>query len=417
MKNPILILLALCCQVLRPNCQNAEENGFPTGTWLGIVSFGQSQPDMDVPFNFRHYFSPEGKEIVEILNAEDRIITSEIYYSGDLVIIKLPVHQAEINATCKNDTLTGTFYPRGKNEKKEYCFHAIYNVTDRYPGYSEPPSDNLSGRWKITENPGTPEESVMIGVFRQQGSRVTGTVLTTTGDYRYLEGKLSGKNFMLSCFDGGFCMSFRAELSASGTLENGKFAGSPAWKSNWRAERDEKVKLPDAYSLVTEKAGAPPFGFSFPDLNGNIISLSDEQFRNKVVIIQVMGTWCANCKDETFLFEEFYKKYHSGGLEIVALCFESNDRDISEKRIKRFIDHTGAGYIFLYAGEASRENRNKILSHLEGSVAYPTSVFIDRNGKIRKVHTGFSGPATGEEYSRYVKETSLLIEQLLNETQ
>ncbi|MCX6258180.1 MAG: TlpA disulfide reductase family protein, partial [Bacteroidia bacterium] len=223
------------------------------------------------------------------------------------------------------------------------------------------------------------------------------------------------KKFMISCFDGGFCMAFKSDISDNGSLVNGKFTGGPVWKSIWKAERDEAIHLPDAYSLVTVKNPDLPFSFSFTDLHGKRLNSEDARFKNKVIIIQVMGSWCANCKDETFLFKDFYSKYHEKGLEIVGLSFETKDSVVSKNRIDRFVKYIGINYPILYAGEASRDNRNKVLSNLEGSIAYPTTLFIDKKGKIRKVHTGFSGPATGKEYTDYVKHTTGLIEQLLNE--
>jgi len=417
MKRLIQFTIIYCLLSVAGFSQNNVSGSFPTGDWLGVISFNSTEPCLDVQFNFRHFSDYGNKEIVEIRNGEDRISATELSWSGDTVLIRLPVHQAEIQAICRNDTLYGTLYPRGKSENRKYIFKAFHNITDRFPAFNESPACDVTGRWKITENPGKEDESVMIGIFQQRGSKVTGTVLTTTGDYRYLEGKVSGSNFMLSCFDGGFCMAFKAEITKGCNLENGIFQGSTTWKSTWRAEKDDTAELPDSYSLVREKSGAAPFGFSFPDIKGNIVSLGDEQFRNKVVIVQIMGTWCANCKDETILFGEFYKKYRSRGLEIVALCFESKDRGVSLKRIQRFIDHTGAVYTFLYAGEATRNNRNNVLYDLEGSIAYPTSIFIGRNGKIRKVHSGFSGPATGKEYINYIDNTTRMIEQLLDENQ
>ena len=144
-------------------------------------------------------------------------------------------------------------------------------------------------------------------------------------------------------------------------------------------------------------------------------SPQDERFKNKVLIVQVLGSWCPNCMDETRMYVDFYKKYQSKGLEIIALSFETKDFEPSAKRIKRFMEHTGANYTFLWAGEASRDNRAAILQGVEGQMAYPTTLFLDKKGQIRKVETGFSGPGTGAYYDKLSLETETFIQQLLAE--
>jgi len=55
------------------------------------------------------------------------------------------------------------------------------------------------------------------------------------------------------------------------------------------------------------------------------------------------------------------------------------------------------------------------LPALNGIAAFPTTLFIDRKGNVRKVHTGFSGPATGKFYDEFKKEFNRLIDQLVSE--
>ena len=95
--------------------------------------------------------------------------------------------------------------------------------------------------------------------------------------------------------------------------------------------------------LVKLKPGSRKFSFSFPDLNGDKVSLQDSIFSNKVVIVMAIGTWCPNCMDETMFYGEIFEKYRDQGLEIVALCFEDKTFETSKPRMERFISHTGAG--------------------------------------------------------------------------
>jgi len=255
----------------------------------------------------------------------------------------------------------------------------------------------------------------MVGEFQQEGSRVTGTILNPTGDYRFLEGKVSGNQFMLSAIDGAHTLILTAEISPDGNLGQGKFMGSLGWKSKWRAIRDEEASIPRGDQLIRLKPDAEPFNFSFPDINGDTISLTDAGFKNKVVIVQAVGTWCPNCLDEAVFYRDIYTEYKDQGLEIIALSFEDKTFEASVPKMKRFQEQTGASYPFLYAGPRGRESIRTVLYPFEGTMAFPTTLFIDKKGKIRKVETGFSGPGTGEHFDRYVDETRGLIEEMLRE--
>jgi thiol-disulfide isomerase/thioredoxin len=220
---------------------------------------------------------------------------------------------------------------------------------------------------------------------------------------------------MVSAVDGAHSLVFTANLSDSGTLTDGIFLGSPKWKTNWTGVKDQTITLPEQDGLVKVNPKGGQVGFSFPDINGDTVSLSDPRFNRKVVILQAAGTWCPNCMDETVFFKELYQKYRDRGLEIVALCFEGPTLESSKQQIERFALQTSAGYLFLYAGPRSRDALGRAFPYLEGPMAYPTTQYIDRNGVIRKVETGFSGPGTGEHYRQFTEKTVAFIEQLLAE--
>jgi peroxiredoxin len=64
------------------------------------------------------------------------------------------------------------------------------------------------------------------------------------------------------------------------------------------------------------------FAFTFPDVDGKPVSLSDERFRGKVVLVTLGGTWCPNCHDEAQFLLPFYREHRDQGFEIIALMFE-----------------------------------------------------------------------------------------------
>ncbi|MFC2101961.1 peroxiredoxin family protein [Bacteroidota bacterium] len=411
MKN--LLSLTFLAALLLTGCLNFQKD-LPQGPWLGVIRIDSAVPDMDLPFNMVYEKNIE-IEVMYVLNADETIFITEIDRMGDSVYMKFPVFSSEIAAEFRHDSLVGRYYPKGIGTKLWYAFYAVPGVEERFPWFDDEPATDVAGRWRFIENPGTPDSAIMVGEFTQEGSRVIGTILSPTGDYRFLEGKVSGNQFMLSGIDGAHTLILTAEISSEGTLENGRFMGSPGWKSSWRAVPDEEASIPRGEHLIGLKADAKPFTFAFPDINGDTISLTDERFKDKVVIVQAVGTWCPNCLDEAVFFRDIYSEYKDQGLEIIALSFEDKTFEASIPRMKRFAEQTGIAYPLIYAGPRGRESIRKVLYPFEGTMAYPTTVFIDKKGKIRKVETGFSGPGTGEHFNRYVDETRGLIREMLKE--
>jgi peroxiredoxin len=407
------ICLVSLITILAGGC--IRHNVLKQGPYLGVIRIDSNERNMDLPFNMIFAITPDGQKVMQVSNAGEVIMINELALSGDTVFMKFPVFTSEIIAVIRHDSLIGKYYPKGKGAGTWYAFHAIQGVTDRFPWANEKPGANLTGRWKITENAGTPDSSVMVGEFVQDSNHVTGTILNTGGDYRYLEGKVSGDKFMISAIDGAHTLILTAGISPQGKLENGRFMGSPKWKNNWTAERNETITLPRMDEIVKVKPNARPFTFHLPDINGDTVSLTDPRFKNKVVIILAIGSWCPNCLDETMFYKDIYPGYLDKGLEIAALCFEDKTFETSKPKMERFISQTGAGYTFLYAGPRGQESIRSALSDLEGPIAYPTSIFIDRKGVIRKVETGFSGPGTGQHYKDFCAETTKFIEKLLEE--
>ena len=410
----VLLFLALV-SISALSYGQSTKSGFKAGNWIGVIQLDDAGHGSDMPFNFKHIVAQNGTSTIEITNAAEKIVVKEITIKGDSVKMKLPVFQSEILASIQNDKLTGTYYPKGKSEGNGYNFTATYGITDRFAGFKDKAAVNVAGHWEFTEAPGTPDAQKDLAEFFQTGDRVTGSILTTGGDYRYLDGKVSGNKFMVSTLDGAHSLLITGEVNAKGQLVNGKFVGSRKWKTDWSAVKSSTFELPRADQLVTVKDPSIKFNFAFPDMDGKIVKLSDERFKNKVVIITATGSWCPNCLDEIRYFKDIYNNDKAKGLEIITLCFETKDYEKSKKAIIRFRDDIGAKFTFLHAGAANSKDRSAAFPMLQGPMAFPSAVFIDRHGVIRKVHTGFSGPGTGEYFKEYASETQKFIDQLLAE--
>jgi len=156
--------------------------------------------------------------------------------------------------------------------------------------------------------------------------------------------------------------------------------------------------------------------FSFPGLDGKPISLTDKKYQGKVVVLQLFGTWCPNCMDETKFLTNWYDNNKNRGVEIIGLAYEvKDDFDYAKTRVQKMKDKYNIGYDFVIAGTSERGNAAKSLPMLNHVMSFPTAIIIDKKGKVRNIHTGFSGPATGGYYLDYVQEFNVLMDELLAE--
>jgi len=407
MRNLTIIMVAL----MAISCSNKSE--LTQGPWLGVIQMDSIPGKLDVPFNIMVNVD-NGKVHLTVRNADELIDITEVERIGDTLIAKFPTFTSEL-VMAVNDSLSGYYYPKGVKEGHRYRFFAIQGETDRFPWFTEQPNFDISGRWWFIENPGTPDSTVMVAELKQEGARVTGTILSTTGDYRYLEGKVAGNMFYFSKNDGAQTIIIRAEIVDSTAITNGLISGSPRWISTWRAQRDHNAQLPKSESLVWVRNGYSTFDFAGLDLEGNSVSSSDPKFNGKVLAVLAGGTWCPNCLDEGRYYKQLYDKYSKQGFEVVSLCFEDKTFETSQPKIHRFARGIEASYTFLYVAPRGRQQLDSVLYPLEGQLAYPTSLILDRNGKIRRVETGFSGPGTGEHFTIFAREMENLIAKLLNE--
>lgn len=383
------------------------------GVWRGTIQLNEKASESQMPFLFSWNKGNDGKDEITIMNAEERIAVNEITYAGDSVFIKLPVFKDEIKAKIiSKDSIAGLYYHVGSRSKYTMPFYAIAGKTERFDVEIKPPAIDVSGRWETTVAPGDSSEYKIVGEFRQAGNKVTGTFLTTAGDHRYLDGMVSGNKLRLSSVDGNHTILVTADISMDGKLENGLFIGGPKWRDKWIAVKNDNFKLAEPETITKVKEGTGVIDFTFADMTGKRISLSDAKYKDKPVVVTLMGSWCPNCMDETRLFNELYPIYNPKGLQIIGLSFETNNFEESKERIERFVKQLGAKYDFLYAGEVGK-NISETLPFIEKLNGYPTTLYLNKEHKIVKVYTGFSGPGTGEHYLREKAEIIKTIESLL----
>ncbi|MBK6446326.1 MAG: TlpA family protein disulfide reductase [Bacteroidetes bacterium] len=377
------------------------------GIWRGELSLNDTTV---LPFNFQVYESN-----LDLMNGEERINLSDITYTSDSVFLQLPVFNSEFRCKMNDRNLSGNFYNYTRKSNNILSFEAEQNAAYRFSEKPESPYMNLSGRWQAIFDDEAPESKMSVALFHQDGNHLTGTFLTTTGDYRYLEGEVSGQKVSLSAFDGSHAFLFTATIQKDGTLI-GDFYSGTHYHETWSAFRNEKAELPDAESLTFIKPGYDKLDFKFPDEYGDSLSIRDPQFLNKVLIVTLTGTWCPNCMDETRFLVDFYSTYKAKGVEIIALDYERVlDSATVKKSISKLKKQLGVEYPVLFAGTNDREEAAKTLPMLNRILGYPTTIVIDKKGIVRKIYTGFSGPATGADYVSFKESFLRFINKLIVE--
>lgn len=273
-------------------------------------------------------------------------------------------------------------------------------------------SQNLSGKWSVTfsthNNP-----YPAVGIFEARGDKLHGTFLTETGDYRYLSGFTKNDSLYLATFNGSHAFLFQAKILGD-TLKGLFFSGSH-YQTDWVAYKNDSAALRNPYTL-TELDPAQKVRFTFPDVQGNFYSFPNHITENKVSVIMLMGTWCPNCVDEAHFFKKVREKYSKDQLEIIAVCYEVGD--IEEKHreaVAKMIKQNQFDFTFVIAGKANKTLANQHFPMLNHVMSFPTTLYLDKTGKVRKIYTGFYGPATGVYYETFYKETFAFLEELIGE--
>lgn len=424
------------------SCFFSAENpytGLPPGVWRAVLKLennpinpnprGEPLPDKvnlkfeeitngELPFLFEVKYVTPDSFYIEIINGEERIVVNDIKIgrdksqAKDTILINFPVFDSYIKGYFLENAIDGQWVVRNK-ENYSIPFVARHGRDYRFTNLRKEPVMDVSGRWETTFEIGTPDEYKGVGEFKQNGNHLTGTFLTETGDYRYLEGTVQANKLYLSCFDGTHAFLFEGKIDPVDSSMIGSFRSGHLYQTSWEAKFNPKAKLADANSLTYLKSGYDRFDFSFENPDGKKVSLRDARYKNKVKIIQLMGTWCPNCRDETEFLVEYLKEHPSQDVEVIALGFERyKDKEKAMGALRTYKEHFKMDYELLLAGNSNKAEASQVLPMLNAVLAFPTMVVVDQNDRVQLIHTGFSGPATSE-YKQFKSEFSRFISQLL----
>lgn len=407
-------LLLICIVPMMASAQNQAL--IKEGNWLGQI---ERTDGKIVPFSFKAV-TIKGKSVVNIINADEIIVVEDIQLmQQDSLLITLPFFNASFElATVSPDQLKG-YYVKTLNGKKTKALFTAYWNQPRFLSFQQP-KYNPTGTWDVLlTNNVTNKQTISVGNFKQlPDGKVTGSFLTPTGDFRFLEGLVSGDTLRLSAFDGERAVYFQGIFSNDSTIVNGTLTAGFAGSSVWKAKANPKAVLPDEYAYSKMKPGNTQLDFSYRDTDGKMVSINDDKYKNKVVIIQLFGSWCPNCMDETRFMTQFYKNNKARGIEMIALAYENyEDPKEANAALKKYRKQFGIKYPILHTGVGPSDplKAEKTLPQIDKIAGYPSTIFIDKKGEVRKIHTGFSGPGTGEFYQAYIKSFNKLVDELVAE--
>ena len=388
---------------------SSKKQELKIGVWRGVIDI-QGQK---LPFNFRILKDSTGGYDAYLKNGNEEILLDEVNFVNDSIDFVLHVFDAELRAVVKDDSLNGYFVLNYRNDYR-LPFKAAFGQNFRFTDKQTDLSKDFSGKFNVVF---TNEKDTTLGValITQKNNYAEGTFLTPLGDYRFLEGNIIHDTLYLSTFDGNHAFLFKSYFINDSSIIGDYWSGK-TYHQNWVGTKTESASLPHPESLTFLKEGYSTLDFNFPDLNGNNVSLTDERFKNKVVILQLFGTWCPNCMDETKFLNAWYTENKNRGVEILGLAYERKPEfDYASDRVNKMKEKWNVQYDFVIAGVSDKIKAAETLPALNKVAAFPTTIFIGKDGKVKHIHTGFEGPGTGVYHEQFKQRFNEIVNELLAE--
>jgi len=381
-----------------------------SGKWKGSFLL---ESGGEIPFSFE--ITSSGSALtLQFLNAGEVYPGGSVTQKGDSVYVHLNQFDNLLALGIQPDHSLNGFFRKQNGNGEAFRVTATQKDKDRFPVTEVQPVANISSRYDVVFTNAAGKKTPAVGIFKQTGSTLSGTFLRATGDSRYSEGLIEGNQFSLSVFIGYSPLMYTGTINADGSI-TGKQIGLKTVQT-FTAVKNENAQLPDANNLTAIKEKESRFNFAFKNAAGKTITLDDPRYKNKPVIVTIGGTWCPNCADEAAFLSSWYRKNQKRGIEVIAIQFEIMDNfNYAQQQMLRFKKRFNIPYEQVFGGLAENEAVLKALPALEKFSSYPTTLFIDRKGLIQKVHTGFSGPATGKFYTDLIRsfneEADLLLKK------
>jgi thiol-disulfide isomerase/thioredoxin len=354
-------------------------------------------------------------------NGEERIAIERVERAGSAVTFAMDHYDAAIEAELTADgALVGRWRKTTPEGQAELPFRARPGAGPRFTPPAPAPlaqaPRDLDGSWRVVMRD-RDGESTAVGILRTRGHQATGTFLTPTGDYRYLAGDYYDGLVRLSAFDGAHAFLFHLRASYDGGLR-GDFWSRDSYHATLvgtpLTTGTERSALPDPLAEVTMRNAERRLRFSFPSIDGGLVTDRDARFAGKVVVVQLFGTWCPNCNDAAPLLARWHRRYRERGLEVVGLAYEfTGDHVRDAAMVRQHRDKYELAFPLLLAGVSDKAQAAATLPDLSAVKSFPTTLFIGRDGAVARIYSGFAGPGTGRFHAEMVAELEAILEALL----
>lgn len=402
----ILFTGMVCLGTFASSAQSAdrsEADASVAGRWVGSAELNGNQ----IPF--RLDISGSGDQVdAALVNGKEESPASSGSYSGGHLVLNFDYYANTLDATVKDGVLTGTF--GGHAHSVPLLAHLNGEAV---AASANPP--NITGDWEVATESSKGEHAWKLKV-QQSGADVEVVIQRIDGDTGTLYGVWKDGRFAVSHFTAAGPSYVVLQPQDDGTLQLLTPAhGGAVQQLTARRPKDARTESlsgrDDPLTHTSLKNPSEPLTFQFPDVSGKVVSSADPEFKGKVLIVSIGGSWCPNCQDEAPFLEDLYQKFHSQGLEIVELSFEDQAQLSSLTRLRAVIKRFGITYPVLVAGTPDQLNE-KFPSVLNLN-CWPTTFFIGKDGLVKATHAGYSGPATGGDNLQLRNETVSLVEKLL----
>lgn len=426
-------LRVLCCLALACGGKSETQAGAGAGkgevgslaqapvSFEGDWRFELDSPGGLLPFGVSISKRQDGSLAGVMINGDEELPFSRVEQKGDALKLFVDHYDSRLVAKRQEDgSLRGTWHRAAPKTPTAMKFKATPGAQNRFPAAPESePMASVAGDWAMTFTEQDGSTFAGRALLKEEGGVVKGTILTDTGDYRFLEGRAGGGELALSVFDGAHAFLFRASLGDTSKSLKGDFWSRDSYHASFEAKamgEGDKPVLGDPLEQVKLTSLDGRLHFDFPMLGGGQMSDADPSLEGKVVLVDIFGTWCPNCNDQAALLARWHAKYQSHGLEIVGIAFEfSGDEARDMEMLARYRDKYGITYPLLLGGTSDKKLAAEQLPDLSAVKSFPTLAFVDRNGKVQAIYSGFSGPATGARYGELLRAHEELIERLLGE--
>jgi thiol-disulfide isomerase/thioredoxin len=389
--------------ILLISCNSEDSEKLELGDYVGRL---EVENNKYLPFNF----SVTNDSTLVVQNSSE-IVDFSIVYSKDSIFIKSKVFEGFIKGVLVENKINGFFTIESLDRSVPF---SSYKSNNRFNIDFDENKKLTLNRWKFTFNPNKDNASFSVGIFNSIGeNEISATFRTTTGDYGYMHGGYKENKIVLSTFNGSRAYLFEAEMNKD-SIEGVMYAGNHS-KTIVKGVLDNDFELSNEYSLTSLKVKNQKFDFSFENTLGKLISIDDEFYDGKSMVVQLMGSWCSNCLDESKFYVDYMNKNELKDIEFVALAFEyAKTKDNALNSIRKLKKQLGINYPILLAqyGSSDKSRALEKFPMLNKIISYPTTIFLDKNKDVIKIHTGFNGPATGEKYTEFINEFNSTIKFL-----